>query len=40
MLEPDGYQYALLEVAASLLEGQLLTSPWLAQEVGCEKHGA
>ena len=33
MLEPEAPQYALLEVAAPLQEGQLLAGPWLAPEV-------
>ena len=40
MLELDSPQYALLEVAAPLQEGQLLASPLLALEMGGEKCGA
>ena len=40
MLEFDAPQYALLEVAATLQDGQLLADPRLAPEVGGEKHGA
>ena len=40
MLEPDAPQYAVLEVAAPLQEGQLLAGPRLALEVGGEKRGA
>ena len=40
MLEPKAPQYALLEVAAPLHEGQLLAGPRLALEVGGEKLGA
>ena len=40
MLEPDAPQYALLEVDASLHEGQLLAGPWPALEVGGEMRGA
>ena len=40
MLEPEAPQYALLEVASSLQEGQLLAGPRLALEVGGEKRGA
>ena len=40
MLEPDAPQYALLEVAAPLQEGQLLDGPRLAPGVGGEKRGA
>ena len=40
MLEYEAPQYALLEVAAPLHEGQLLVSPRLASEVGGEKRGA
>ena len=37
MLEPDAPQYALLEMAAPLQEGQLLTGPWMALDMGGEK---
>ena len=40
MMEPEAPQYAPLEVAAPLQEGQLLADPRLAPEVGGEKHGA
>ena len=40
MLEPNAPQYALLEVATPLQEGQLLACPRLAPEVGGERHGA
>ena len=40
MLEPDAPQYALLEVATPLQEGQLLAGPWMAPDVGGEKRGA
>ena len=40
MLEPEASQYELLEVAAPLVEGQLLAGPWLAPEVGGKKSGA
>ena len=40
MLEPDAPQYALLEVAAPLQDGQLLAGPRLASEVGGERRGA
>ena len=40
MLEPDAPRYALLEVAATLQEGQLLAGPQLASEVGGQKRGA
>ena len=40
MLEPNAPQYALLEVAAPLQEGQMLDSPRLALKVGGEKRGA
>ena len=40
MLEPDAPQHALLEVATPLQDGQLLTGPRLAPEVGGEKCGA
>ena len=40
MLEPDAPQYALLEVATPLPEGQLLVGPWMAPDVGGEKRGA
>ena len=40
MMEPNAPQYALLEVAAPLQEGQLLASPRQAPEVGGEKRGA
>ena len=40
MLEPEAPQYALLEVASPLQEGQLLAGPRLAPEVGGEKSGA
>ena len=40
MLEPEAPQYALLDVAAPLQEGQLLAGPRLALKVGGEKSGA
>ena len=40
MLEPDAPRYALLKVAASLQEGQLLVGPRMALEVGGEKREA
>ena len=40
MLEPEAPQYALLEIATPLQEGQLLVGPRLALKVGGEKRGA
>ena len=40
MLEPEAAQYALLEVATPMYEGQLLAGPRLAPEVGGDKSGA
>ena len=40
MLEPEAPQYAQLEVATPLQEGQLQAGPRLALEVGGEKSGA
>ena len=40
MLEPKAPQYAMLEEAAPLKEGQLLAGPRLALEVGGDKSGA
>ena len=40
MLELDALKYALLEVVASLQEGQLMASPQLTLEVGVEKRRA
>ena len=40
MLEPEAPQYALLEVASPLQEGQLLASPGLALDIGGEKSRA
>ena len=40
MMEPEAPQDELLELAAPMVEGQLLASPRLAPEVGGEKSGA